>query len=72
MIRYIAVEKATPDIPRVWGEGKNDLIARYQCEIALREKLVGKIERGCQETFAQTHLYVIKKEEKNGKKYNNR
>jgi len=62
MFRYIAVEKATPDIPRVWGEGKSDLIARYQCEIALREKLVGKIERGCQEVFAQTHLYVIKPE----------
>ena len=67
MIKYIAVEKATPDIPRVWGEGENDLVARYQCEIALREKLVGKIERGCQEAFAQTHLYIIKKEKKNGK-----
>ena len=62
MFRYIAVEKATPDIPRVWGEGKSDLIARYQCEIALREKLLGKIERGCQEAFAQTHRYFIESE----------
>jgi hypothetical protein len=38
MIKYIAVEKDTPDIPRAWGEGKTDLIARYNCEIALREK----------------------------------
>ncbi len=60
--RYIAVEKDTPDVPRAWGEGKTDLIARYQCEIALREKLLGKIERGCQEQYAQTHLYVIRKE----------
>jgi hypothetical protein len=66
MIRYIAVEKATPDIPRVWGDGKTDLVARLQCEIALREKLVGKLERGCQEAFAQTHLYVIK-QDKTGK-----
>jgi len=63
MIKYIAVEKDTPDVPRAWGEGKTDLVARYQCEIALREKLLGKIERGCQEGFAQTHLYIIKRED---------
>jgi len=62
MAKYIAAEKDTPDVPRAWGEGKTDLIARYQCEIALREKLLGKIERGCQEQYAQTHLYVIRKE----------
>jgi len=62
MIKYIAVEKDTPNIPRAWGEGETDLIARYQCEIALREKLLGKIKRGCQEGFAQTHLYIIKPE----------
>ncbi len=62
MIKYIAVEKETPDIPRAWGEGKTDLIARYQCEIALREKLIGKLETGCQEPFAMTHLYIIKLE----------
>ena len=42
MIRYIAAERDTPDVPRAWGEGKTDLIARLQCEIALREKLIGK------------------------------
>ena len=42
MIKYIAAERDTPDVPRVWGEGKTDLIARLQCEIALREKLIGK------------------------------
>ena len=31
MIKYIAVEKDTPDVPRAWGEGETDLIARYQC-----------------------------------------
>jgi hypothetical protein len=65
MIKYIAVEKDTPDIPRVWGEGETDLIARYNCEIALREKLLKKIKQGCQEAFAQTHLYIIKEDIKN-------
>ena len=26
MIKYIAVEKDTPDVPRAWGEGKTDLV----------------------------------------------
>jgi len=69
MIKYIAYERATPDIPRVWGEGKTDLIARYQCEIALREKLIGKLERGCQEPFAQTHLYFIEPEPNERRKH---
>ena len=62
MIRYIAVEKDTPDVPRAWGEGNTDLVARYNCEIALREKLLNKIKQGCQEAFAQTHLYIIKED----------
>ena len=62
MIRYIAVEKATPDIPRVWGDGKTDLVARLQCEIALREKLVGKLERGCTEGVCLPHRYFIESE----------
>jgi hypothetical protein len=62
MIKYIAAERDTPDVPRAWGEGKTDLIARLQCEIALREKLIGKLERGCQEPFAQTHRYFIESE----------
>ena len=66
MIKYIAYERDTPDVPRAWGEGETDLIARYQCEIALREKLIGKLESGCQEPFAQTHLYFIEPEP-NGK-----
>ena len=66
MIKYIAAERNTPDVPRAWGEGKTDTIARLQCEIALREKLIGKLESGCQEPFAQTHLYFIEPEP-NGK-----
>ena len=62
MIKYIAAERDTPDVPRAWGEGKTDLIARYQCEIALREKLIGKLERGCQEGFAHTSMYFIESE----------
>ena len=67
MYRYIGVEKDTPDFPRVWGEGKTHTEARLQCEIALREKLLGKIERGCSETFAQPERYIVK-EDKEKKK----
>tara|TARA_R110002050_G_scaffold110971_1_gene223810 strand:- start:79 stop:273 length:195 start_codon:yes stop_codon:yes gene_type:complete len=59
MIKYIAVEKNTPDIPRVWGEGKTDIEAQLQCEIALREKLLSKLERGCSVRFIDTDHYVI-------------
>jgi len=62
MVKYIAAERNTPDVPRAWGEGKTDLIARLQCEIALREKLIGKLERGCQEAFAHTNIYFIESE----------
>ena len=60
-IKYIAVEKITPDVPRAWGEGKTDIEARLQCEIALREKLLGKLKRGCIINFINTDLYKIKK-----------
>ena len=62
MIKYIAAERDTPDVPRVWGEGKTDLIAKLQCEIALREKLIGKLERGCTEGVCSTHRYFIESE----------
>lgn len=65
MIKYIAVEKITPDVVRAWGEGETDLIAKLNCEIALREKLIGKLEAGCREAFAQTDMYIIKKEQPN-------
>ena len=62
MIKYIAAERDTPDVPRVWGEGKTDLIARLQCEIALREKLIGKLERGCTEGVCTPLRYFIESE----------
>jgi len=62
MIKYIAAERISPDIPRVWGEGKTDLIARLQCEIALREKLIGKLERGCTEGVCSPLRYFIESE----------
>ena len=62
MIRYIAAERDTPDVPRAWGEGKTDLIARLQCEIALREKLIGKLERGCTEGVCLPLRYFIESE----------
>ena len=68
MIKYIAAERDTPDVPRAWGEGKTDLIARLQCEIALREKLIGKLERGCQEAFVNTNMYFIELETEHKRK----
>ena len=62
MIKYIAAERDTPDVPRAWGEGKTDLIARLQCEIALREKLIGKLERGCTEGVCSPLRYFIESE----------
>jgi|5B_taG_2_1085324.scaffolds.fasta_scaffold416728_1 hypothetical protein len=65
MIKYIAVEKITPDIPRAWGTGKNNIEAKLQCEIALREKLLKKLEGGCSVGFIDTSLYIIKEDEPN-------
>ena len=62
MIRYIAAERDTPTVPRAQGEGKTDLIAKLQCEIALREKLIGKLERGCTEGVCHVHRYFIESE----------
>ena len=42
MIRYVAVEKITPDVPRAWGDGETPAIARLQCEIAIREKIIAR------------------------------
>jgi len=64
MYRYIAVEKMTPDVPRAWGEGKTPAIAKLQCEIAIREKVLGKMERGYGMSTEIDEIYIIKQEEK--------
>ena len=46
MIRYIAVQHDTPTVPRAFGEAKTHEEARLQCEIAIREKYLGKLSRG--------------------------
>ena len=61
MSKYIAVEKATPDVPRVYGIGATDIEAKLQCEIALREKLLGKLKAGCSVDWVHTELYLIVK-----------
>jgi len=60
--KYIAFEKITPDIPRVWGEGATEIEAKLQCEIALREKLLFKLKGGCTAGAINTNLYIIKKD----------
>ena len=59
MYKYIAVEKNTPDIPRAWGEGKIEIEAQLQCEIALREKLLGKLQAGCSLGWININRYKI-------------
>jgi len=46
MIKYIAVQTLTPDVPRAWGSGDTHDTARLNCEIAIREKYLGKLSRG--------------------------
>tara|TARA_R110000824_G_scaffold13346_1_gene58198 strand:- start:56 stop:232 length:177 start_codon:yes stop_codon:yes gene_type:complete len=43
MIKYIAVQKDTPNFARAWGEAKTHEEAILQCEIAIREKYLGKL-----------------------------
>jgi hypothetical protein len=62
MIRYVAVEKITPDVPRAWGDGETPAIAKLQCEIAIREKVLGKIERGYGMSTEIDEIYIIKQD----------
>tara|TARA_R100000655_G_C2852266_1_gene169802 strand:+ start:195 stop:455 length:261 start_codon:yes stop_codon:yes gene_type:complete len=45
-ITYIATDDNAPNFPRAWGQGENHITAKLNCEIALREKILGKLERG--------------------------
>ena len=46
MVKYIAVQHDTPDVPRAFGEAPTHDEAVLQCEIAIREKYLGKLSRG--------------------------
>ena len=48
MIKYIAVQTLTPDVPRAWGSGDTHDTARLNCEIAIREKYLGKYREDIQ------------------------
>ena len=60
MITYIAVEDDTPDCPRAWGKGETHLIAKLRCEIAIREKVLGKIGSSGNIPRALVDDYIIK------------
>jgi hypothetical protein len=62
MIKYIAVQHDTPDVPRAWGEGDTHEEARLQCEIAIREKYLGKLSRGYNGSLNIERMYKIKEE----------
>ena len=59
MIEFMAVQKDTPDIPRAWGRGKTYDEAILQCEIAIREKYLGKLSRGYQGEVNINKRYTI-------------
>ena len=60
MIRYIAVQKDTPNAARAWGEAKTHDEAKLQCEIAIREKYLGKLSRGYNGPISIDKRYKIK------------
>jgi hypothetical protein len=62
MIRYIAVQHDTPDVPRAFGEGDTHEEALLQCEIAIREKYLGKLSRGYNGPLNIERMYKIKEE----------
>mgnify|MGYP003627319349 FL=1 len=60
MIKYIAVQKDTPNFARAWGEAKTHEEAILQCEIAIREKYLGKLSRGYNGPISIDKRYKIK------------
>ena len=64
MIRYIAVQHDTPDVPRAFGEGKTHDEALLQCEIAIREKYLGKLSRGYSGPLNINERYKIKEDKR--------
>ena len=63
-ITYIAVDDNAPDFPRAWGQGETHLIAKLRCEIAIREKVLGKIESSGNVPCDLVDDYIIKEERK--------
>jgi|TARA_R100001163_G_C4975216_1_gene133582 hypothetical protein len=59
--RVVAYEKDSPDIPRAWGEGETLAIAELNCEIAIRKKVINKLESGSR--FACVGNYFYKQEQ---------
>ena len=56
-IRVVAYEKNSPDIPRAWGEGETLVIAELNCEIAIRKKVIIKIESGSRTACVGRYFY---------------
>jgi len=70
LITYIATDSNAPDFPRAWGQGETHLVAKLRCEIAIRKKVLGKIERaGGQTPTDLVDDYVIKEDKTFVKRY---
>jgi len=70
LITYIATDSNAPDFPRAWGQGETHLVAKLRCEIAIRKKVLGKIERaGGQAPMDLVDDYVIKEDKTFVKRY---
>tara|TARA_R100000426_G_C4732504_1_gene76354 strand:- start:96 stop:293 length:198 start_codon:yes stop_codon:yes gene_type:complete len=59
-IKVLAYEIDSPDIPRAWGVGKTLAIAQLNCEIAIRKKVINKLESG--NRFACVGNYFYERE----------
>ena len=72
LITYIAVDDNAPDYPRAWGQGKDHITAKLNCEIALRKKIIGKLERGNHPNMIDlVDDYIIKEDHTFIKRYGN-
>jgi|LUMR01.1.fsa_nt_gb hypothetical protein len=69
-IKVVAFEKDSPDIPRAWGEGQTLAIAELNCEIAIRKKVINKLQSGNRFACVGNYFYTKEKQStEKGDKY---
>ena len=61
LIKVVAYEKDSPDIPRAWGEGQTLAIAELNCEIAIRKKVINKLQSGNRFACVGNYFYTKEK-----------
>ena len=61
LVKVVAYEKDSPDIPRAWGEGQTLAIAELNCEIAIRKKVINKLQSGNRLACVGNYFYEREK-----------